>query len=143
MEITVTLENIEPCARYFWERVLKHDRVFAFHGEMGSGKTTFIAALCAAKGVAGHVSSPTFSLINEYTYKEDGMPKRIFHIDLYRLKDEEEAINAGIEDCLFSGDICFVEWPEKIPSLLPENRVDVYLHPVNTHTRLLKIDFHR
>ncbi len=141
MEIVVTLENMQQCAHYFWERV--QGRVFAFHGEMGAGKTTFIAALCAAKGVAGHVSSPTFSLVNEYTYKENDMPKRIFHIDLYRLKDEEEAINAGIEDCLFSGDICFVEWPEKIPSLLPENRVDVYLHPVNTTTRLLKVDFHR
>ena len=141
MEITVTLENIQQCAHKFWERV--QGRVFAFHGEMGAGKTTFIVALCTAKGVTGHVSSPTFSLINEYTYKEEGVSKRIFHIDLYRLKDEEEAIHAGIEDCLYSGDICFVEWPEKIPSLLPENRVDIYLHPADTNTRLLKIDFRR
>lgn len=141
MEITVTLENIQQCAYYFWEQV--QGRVFAFHGEMGAGKTTFIAALCAAKGVTGHVSSPTFSLINEYTYNDEGLPGRMFHIDLYRLKDEEEAILAGVEDCLYSGDICFVEWPEKIPSLLPENSVDIYLHPVNTNTRLLKIDFHR
>ncbi|WP_152269355.1 tRNA (adenosine(37)-N6)-threonylcarbamoyltransferase complex ATPase subunit type 1 TsaE [Agriterribacter humi] len=141
MEIAVTLENIQQCAQYFWEHV--RGRVFAFHGEMGVGKTTFIKALCAAKGVTAHVSSPTFSLINEYSYSEGNLLKHIFHIDLYRLKDEEEAVNAGIEDCLYSGNICFVEWPQKTPSLLPESRVDIYMHAVNNNTRLLKIDFHR
>ncbi|HRP55646.1 tRNA (adenosine(37)-N6)-threonylcarbamoyltransferase complex ATPase subunit type 1 TsaE [Agriterribacter sp.] len=141
MEITVTLENIEQHARYFWEHV--PGRVFAFHGAMGAGKTTFIKALCAARGVTDHVSSPTFSLINEYRYNEGGLLKHIFHIDLYRLKDEEEAISAGIEDCLYSGNVCFVEWPQKAASLLPESRVDIYVHPVNNNTRLLKIDFHR
>ncbi len=110
---------------------------------MGAGKTTFITALCTAKGVTSHISSPTFSLINEYTYTEDGVLGRIFHIDLYRLKDEEEAVNAGIEDCFYSGNICFVEWPEKTPALLPENAVHVYMHPVNNHTRILKIEFSR
>lgn len=143
MDITVTLDNLRQCAQYFWEQVPEEERLFAFYGEMGVGKTSFIAALCAAKGVTGHVSSPTFSLINEYTYKEKDRVKRIFHIDLYRLKNEEEAVNAGIEDCLYSGYICFVEWPEKIPSLLPAHRVDICMHPVNKHTRLLKIDFHR
>jgi len=141
MELTVTLENIEQHARYFWKHV--PGRIFAFHGGMGAGKTTFIKALCAAKGVTDHVSSPTFSLINEYSYSEGGLPKHIFHIDLYRLKDEEEAVNAGIEDCLFSGNVCFVEWPQKVAPLLPESRVDIYVHPVNNNTRLLKIDFHR
>lgn len=143
MEITVTLEDLQQCAQYFWEQLSEEEKLFAFHGEMGMGKTSFIAALCAAKGVTGNVSSPTFSLINEYTYKEKDRVKSIFHIDLYRLKDEEEAVNAGIEDCLYSGNICFVEWPEKIPSLLPANRVDIHMHPVNNHTRLLKIAFHR
>jgi tRNA threonylcarbamoyladenosine biosynthesis protein TsaE len=82
-------------------------------------------------------------LINEYSYSEGSLLKHIFHIDLYRLKDEEEAVNAGIEDCLYSGNICFVEWPQKTPSLLPESRVDIYMHAVNNNTRLLKIDFHR
>lgn len=141
MEIAVTLENIEQHARYFWEHV--SGRVFAFHGGMGAGKTTFIKALCTVKGVTDHVSSPTFSLINEYSYSEEGLLKHIFHIDLYRLKDEEEAINAGIEDCLYSDNICFVEWPQKVPSLLPGSRADIYVHPVNNNTRLLKIDFHR
>lgn len=143
MEITITLDNLQQCAQYFWEQVPEEEMLFAFHGEMGVGKTSFIAALCTARGVTGHVSSPTFSLINEYTYYEKDGQKRIFHIDLYRLKDEAEAVNAGIEDCLYSGNICFVEWPEKIPSLLPANRVDIYMHPVNTRTRLLKIDFRR
>ncbi|HEX5024811.1 MAG TPA: tRNA (adenosine(37)-N6)-threonylcarbamoyltransferase complex ATPase subunit type 1 TsaE [Agriterribacter sp.] len=137
----VKLENIQQCARSFWQEV--RGTVFAFHGEMGAGKTTFITALCAAKGVTSHISSPTFSLINEYTYTEDGVLSRIFHIDLYRLKDEEEAINAGIEDCFYSGNICFVEWPEKTPALLPENTVHIYIYPVNNHTRMLKIDFSR
>lgn len=141
MEITVTLENIQQCAQYFWEHV--PGEIFAFHGDMGVGKTTFIKALCVARGVTEHVSSPTFSLINEYTYSEHGLRKYIFHIDLYRVKDEQEAADAGIEDCLYSGHICFVEWPQKIPSLLPESRVDVFIHPVNSDTRLLKIDFHR
>lgn len=141
MEITVELENIQQCARYFWEHV--QGRIFAFHGEMGVGKTTFIKALCAARGVTTHVSSPTFSLINEYSYYEGKALKHLFHIDLYRLKDEDEAINAGVEDCLYSGNICFVEWPQKAASLLPESRVDIYMQPVNNNTRLLKIDFPR
>ncbi len=141
MEIAVTLENIEQCAQYFWEHV--PGRIFAFHGEMGVGKTTFIKALCAARGVTTHVSSPTFSLINEYSYREGKTLKHLFHIDLYRLKDEDEAINAGVEDCLYSGNICFVEWPQKAASLLAESRVDIYMQPVNNNTRLLKIDFPR
>ena len=141
MEIAVTLENIEQCAQYFWEHV--PGRIFAFHGEMGVGKTTFIKALCAARGVTTHVSSPTFSLINEYRYREGKTLKHLFHIDLYRLKDEDEAINPGVEDCLYSGNICFVEWPQKAASLLPESRVDIYMQPVNNNTRLLKIDFPR
>jgi tRNA threonylcarbamoyladenosine biosynthesis protein TsaE len=141
MEITVELENIQQCAQYFWEHV--QGKIFAFHGEMGVGKTTFIKALCAARGVTTHVSSPTFSLINEYSYHEGKTLKHLFHIDLYRLKDEDEAISAGVEDCLYSGNICFVEWPQKAPSLLPESRVDIYMQPVNNNTRLLKIDFRR
>lgn len=141
MERSFTLDNIQQCATDFWEQAQGH--IFAFHGEMGAGKTTFISALCAAKGITDQVSSPTFSLINEYIYHEGEVAKRIFHIDLYRLKDEEEAFHAGIDDCLYSGEICFVEWPEKIPSLLPEKRTDIFLYPVNNHIRLLKIDFKR
>ncbi|MBW7889800.1 MAG: tRNA (adenosine(37)-N6)-threonylcarbamoyltransferase complex ATPase subunit type 1 TsaE [Chitinophagaceae bacterium] len=139
MEILVQLDQIDECARYFWRKV--EGKVFAFYGKMGSGKTTFIRALCRAKGIEEQVSSPTFSLINEYTYKEEGINRRIFHIDLYRLRDEEEAIQAGVEDCLYSGDTCFVEWPDKIPSVLPQKRIDVHILPHSNYTRLLKIDF--
>ncbi|MGN6439997.1 MAG: tRNA (adenosine(37)-N6)-threonylcarbamoyltransferase complex ATPase subunit type 1 TsaE [Agriterribacter sp.] len=141
MEIEVYLEKIEEAAQMFWQQVT--GEVFAFHGEMGAGKTTFIAALCRAKGTTDHIGSPTFSLINEYTYKEGNVQKSIFHIDLYRLKDEEEAMNAGVEDCLYSGSVCFVEWPEKAPSLLPHDVVHVYVYPVSDQMRRLKIEVGR
>lgn len=98
--------------------------VVAFYGEMGAGKTTFIKALCRGKGVREVTSSPTFSLINEYLFPgPDGKPAHIYHLDLYRITDESEAIQAGIEDCLYSGSPCFVEWPEKVPGLLPRDTV--------------------
>lgn len=141
MEFDVYLEKIDEAAATFWQHV--KGRVFAFHGQMGAGKTTFISALCRAKGTRDHIGSPTFSLINEYVYTEEGKVKSIFHIDLYRLKDEEEALNAGVEDCFYSGNICFVEWPEKTPSILPEDTVHVYVYPVNDHIRRLKIEVGR
>lgn len=109
-------------------------RVFAFHGPMGAGKTTFIHALCAEMQVEDAVSSPTFSLINEY----DSPRGAIYHMDLYRLRDEQEAIGAGIEDALYSGNICFVEWPEKAGHLLPEDTVHIYLEPGLNNTRKLR-----
>jgi tRNA threonylcarbamoyladenosine biosynthesis protein TsaE len=134
MEIRFTLEAIREAAGRFWE-VAGDAKVFAFHGQMGAGKTTFIHALCDAKGVTSTVGSPTFSIINEY-----GWPGgTIFHIDLYRLNDEEEAIRAGVEDCLYSGNICLVEWPERAGQLFPENTVAVYIEVLDPQTRLLRI----
>lgn len=138
MEFELYLEKIDEAAAIFWQRL--QGNVFAFHGQMGAGKTTFISALCRAKGTKDHIGSPTFSLINEYRFVENGVARSIFHIDLYRLKDEEEALNAGVEDCLYSGSICFVEWPEKAPSLLPEDAVHVYMYPVNDQLRRVKIE---
>ncbi len=135
MELNFTLKNIQPAAKEFWQQV-PGKKVFAFHGEMGAGKTTFIHALCDEKQVTDTVGSPTFSIINEYKSSEG----RIFHIDLYRLKDEEEAMQAGVEDCLYSGDICLVEWPERAASLFPDNTVYVYLYVVNEETRNLRIE---
>ena len=137
MELIIQLDQIEVAARLFWQKV--SGKVFAFHGEMGAGKTTFITALCFAKGVRSAMGSPTFSLINEYVFVEDGESHTIFHLDLYRVKDETEAINAGIEDCLYSGNICFVEWPEKIPGLLPEDAVHISIVVIDETCRLLKI----
>lgn len=136
MEITIKLDQIDEVAQQFWQQV--SGTVFAFEGEMGAGKTTFIAALCRAKGISS-ASSPTFSLINEYAYTEHEKETSLFHMDMYRIKDENEALNAGVEDCLYSGKICLVEWPSKITELLPRNTVTVHLTMVNAHTRLLKI----
>jgi len=134
MELTFTLSEIQVAAKNFWEHTLGK-KVFAFHGEMGAGKTTFIHALCKEKEVTDVVGSPTFSIINEY--KSSG--ENIYHIDLYRLKDEEETIQAGVEDCLYSGDICLVEWPERAASLFPDDTVHLYLHAIDEQTRTLRI----
>jgi tRNA threonylcarbamoyladenosine biosynthesis protein TsaE len=138
MEWIFTLENINTVAKEFWQTV-KGKTVFAFHGQMGAGKTTFIHALCDEKTVKDVVGSPTFSIINEYEYDCDGTKRVLFHIDLYRLKDEEEAIRAGVEDCLYSGFICLVEWPEKANGIFPENTLHIFLELVDNKTRRLKI----
>ncbi len=138
MEITYDLSQLPLTAKAFWKIVLNVN-VIAFHGNIGAGKTTFIHALCDAKKVSDVVGSPTFSIINEYSYLENGKEKKIFHIDLYRLKDEQEAVRAGVEDCLYSDHICLVEWPEKITSLLPDNTLHIFIEPVNDQTRKLRI----
>lgn len=139
MEIIYTLNTIRDAAKQFWQATAA-DSVFAFHGEMGAGKTTFIHALCDVKGVKDVVGSPTFSLVNEYLFRENGQNRKIFHIDLYRLRDEEEAIQAGIEDCLDSDHISLVEWPERAPGIFPENTVGVYINIINSVQRKLRIE---
>ncbi|MEO5945325.1 MAG: tRNA (adenosine(37)-N6)-threonylcarbamoyltransferase complex ATPase subunit type 1 TsaE [Chitinophagaceae bacterium] len=138
MELIYSLNEINKAASEFWEKT-KSGKVFAFHGEMGSGKTTFIHALCEIKGVMDVISSPTFPIINEYNYDCEGTIRLLFHMDLYRLKDEEEAIRAGVEDCFFSGFICLVEWPEKALGVFPDNTIHVYLELVDEQTRSIKI----
>ena len=138
MEITYTLDQLQQTAEAFW-KIADNVQLIAFHGSMGSGKTTFIHALCDSKHVKDVVGSPTFSIINEYYFWENGKEKKIFHIDLYRLRDEQEAIQAGVEDCLNSDHICLVEWPEKIPSLLSEDCLHVHIETVNANTRKLII----
>lgn len=121
MEVIFSLQNINEAALKVVEQ-LGNNKVIALHGEMGTGKTTFTNALCKALGVIDVVSSPTFSIINVYETKNDNT---IYHLDLYRLKNEEEAINAGVEDCLYSGNICLVEWPDKLPTILPEETLHI------------------
>jgi len=135
MEIRFTLDAIQEAARQCWQAI-GPAKVVAFHGQMGAGKTTFIHALCDVKGVTSTVGSPTFSIINEYVWA-GGI---IFHIDLYRLNDEEEAIRAGVEDCLYSGHTCLVEWPERAERLFPEDTVSLHIEAIDLHTRLLRID---
>lgn len=134
MQMEFTLKTIHEAARQCWEWG-RNRKVFAFHGQMGAGKTTFIHALCEEIQVSSTVGSPTFSIINEYVYPGG----KLFHIDLYRLKDEEEAIRAGVEDCLYSGHVCLVEWPERAPDLFPENTLHVHLSVINPQTRSLQI----
>ena len=130
---------MDDFATSFWNYV-KDAKVFAFHGAMGAGKTTIIESLCKAKGVKDVMGSPTFSIINEYSYDENGVENIIYHIDLYRLKDEQEIIQAGVEDCIYSGAVCFVEWPEKAPFLFDDKTVQVYLEAINEEEREVKID---
>jgi tRNA threonylcarbamoyladenosine biosynthesis protein TsaE len=138
MEWQFTLETIHNVAL----EVLKSmpdDAVVAFHGAMGSGKTSFIHAICDIKKVRDVVGSPTFSIINEYAYEKEGKEKKIFHIDLYRLKDSNEALLAGVEDCFYSGELCFVEWPEKAPGIFPDTTIHIYIDSMDEQTRKLRI----
>lgn len=135
MEVIFSLENIQEAVKTFLS-VTADYKVFALHGEMGAGKTTFVHAVCEAAGVTDNISSPTFSIINEYVAS---MGKVIYHIDLYRLKNEQEAVQAGVEDCLFSGNNCFVEWPEKAPNIFPVETLHLIMSIVNMNTRKLII----
>ncbi|MBK7884863.1 MAG: tRNA (adenosine(37)-N6)-threonylcarbamoyltransferase complex ATPase subunit type 1 TsaE [Chitinophagaceae bacterium] len=130
-----TLDNIAAAARQFIQKI-GVSRVLAFIGEMGAGKTTFIKAICTEWGVRDAVSSPTFSIINPYQTQKGTI---IYHMDLYRVKDEDEAINAGIEDCLLSGNTCLIEWPDKIPGLLPPGTLFISIEPAGTTTRKITI----
>ena len=110
------------------------DRVFAFYGKMGAGKTTFIQSICRALGSDDNVTSPTFALINEYNTAE---LDSIFHFDFYRIKDIEEAFDLGYEDYIYSGSYCLIEWPEMIEPLLPEKMVEVKIEVQEDDTRLI------
>lgn len=119
MEIVFEEHEIEKTAKHFLE-LAKGYKIFAFSGELGAGKTTFINALCNQLNATEAATSPTYSIIQEYHTKEGLI---IYHMDWYRLKDMEEALDAGVEDCLESGNICMIEWPEKAMELLPEQTI--------------------
>ena len=113
-------------------------RVFAFDGQMGAGKTTFIKSLCEAMGTADVVNSPTFAIVNVYDVEQ---PYRgeVYHFDCYRLKDIREAIDFGAEEYLYSGNYCFIEWPEMIASLLPDDTVHIKITHMENGDRRLEI----
>lgn len=119
MEIYFDFNEIEKTAKKFLDATSGY-KVFAFSGDLGAGKTSFISALCKELNVFETVTSPTYSIIQEYKTSDD---KTVFHIDLYRIKSKQEAMDAGVEDCLLSNDICLVEWPEKAPEIFPDNTV--------------------
>lgn len=137
MDAIFTLQSIQEVTAMFWKRY-NQQKVWAFYAPMGSGKTTFIHTLCAhVLQVKNNIGSPTFSIINEYDSPVVGT---VYHTDWYRLKDEEEAINIGIEDMLASGNLCLIEWAEKAPNLLPENTLHIYLEILDADTRRIFVE---
>jgi tRNA threonylcarbamoyladenosine biosynthesis protein TsaE len=115
------------------------DRIFAFYGKMGAGKTTFIKALCRVMGSTDNITSPTFALVNEY---DTASTAKIYHFDFYRVRNSEEALDIGLDEYLYSEQYCFMEWPEKVESLLPEKLVEVHIEEQSPSSRQIKA-FHR
>jgi tRNA threonylcarbamoyladenosine biosynthesis protein TsaE len=115
MNVTFSLDQLEEVA----QKIITENpnKVILFHGEMGVGKTTLIKQLCKTLGVTDATSSPTFSLVNEY---QTNVNQTVYHFDFYRLNNETEALDMGIDDYLYSGNWCFIEWAEKVPNMIPE-----------------------
>jgi len=123
MEIKIQdLQHINEAARDFIAQMGQHT-VFAFYGKMGAGKTTFVKAVCEQLGVEDVITSPTFAIVNEY--RSETTAEVIYHFDFYRIKKLEEVYDMGYEDYFYSGALCFIEWPELIEELLPDDAVCV------------------
>ena len=132
-----SLDSIRESAKAFLAAM--DDRtVFAFHGQMGAGKTTFIKAICEELGVEDVINSPTFAIINEYRSETTG--ELIYHFDFYRISKLSEAEDIGTEDYFYSGALCFIEWPEKIEDLLPGDVVEVTIKENPDGTRTVEIN---
>ena len=145
MEITIkNLDEMGEKARMFIN-TLGEQRVIAFYGSMGAGKTTFIRALCQELGVIEPVTSPTFAIVNEYEVVDEQSSihqssiKKVFHFDFYRIKRLEEAYDMGFEDYLYSGQLCLIEWPELIEELLPDDAVRVHITVNDDGTRSVRL----
>ena len=131
MEIKIqNIDTIRESAREFIQNIGEH-KVFAFYGKMGAGKTTFVKAICEELGVEDVITSPTFAIVNEY----EAHDQSIFHFDFYRIKRLEEVYDMGYEDYFYSGALCFIEWPELIEDLLPEDAVKVTITENTAGTR--------
>ncbi|WP_345333292.1 tRNA (adenosine(37)-N6)-threonylcarbamoyltransferase complex ATPase subunit type 1 TsaE [Mucilaginibacter defluvii] len=136
MQINVTsLSELPDAAR----QLISHagtSKIFVFYGDMGAGKTTLIKELAAALGVTEAVTSPTFSIVNEYIIPSG----KAYHFDFYRLKKQSEALDMGYEEYFYSGNYCFIEWPEKIPDLLPEHYTRVSITALDDNRRQLVVE---
>ena len=111
------------------------DTVFCLYGDLGAGKTTLVKNICEKLNVEGNISSPTYPIINEYNYSSG----KIYHIDLYRIKSIDEALNIGLEDYLYSGSLCFIEWPDNFESMLPPGHIKIFIRKLDEQTRQLEI----
>lgn len=131
-----SLKDLRKAAQEFINTIGSHT-VFAFNGEMGAGKTTFIKAVCEELGVESNITSPTFALVNEY---EAANGRTIYHFDCYRLKNLREAYDLGAEEYFYSGNLCFIEWPEKIEELLPTDAVSVFINVLDDQSRQVVIN---
>ena len=129
-----SLENIHAAAKEFLAN-MGDGKVFAFYGKMGTGKTTFIKAICEELGVDDVITSPTFAIVNEYT-AGNGDP--IYHFDFYRIKKIDEVYDMGYEDYFYGGNLCFLEWPELIEDLLPEDVTRVHIHTEEDGSRTVE-----
>lgn len=130
------INEIQEAARQFVSQI-GDNKVFAFYGAMGVGKTTFIKAICKELGVQETITSPTFAIVNEY---KSGQSEPIYHFDFYRINKLEEAYDFGYEDYFYSGNLCFIEWPELIESILPNNRVEVRINETDIGSREVLIN---
>ena len=132
------IEHIREAAHEFIENIGDH-RVFAFYGKMGAGKTTFVKAICEELGVEDVITSPTFAIINEYTIDHSPLNngQSIYHFDFYRIKKLEEVYDMGYEDYFYSGALCFIEWPELIEEILPDDAVRVNINEQEDGSRVV------
>ena len=139
MEIVFELKDIEDAAKKFFQ-ISGQNKTFAFSGDLGAGKTTFISALCKEAGVKDIITSPTYSIIQEYATDDNRI---IYHIDLYRIKNEVEAMDSGIEDCINSNEISMVEWPERAPGIFPIETIFTSIEILSDDKRKLIVNFPR
>ena len=137
--MTITIKDISCLADAAQEFIAQmgESRIFAFYGTMGAGKTTFVKALCEAMGVTDTVNSPTFAIVNEYD-TPSGRP--IYHFDFYRIKRLAEVYDMGYEDYFYGRGLCFIEWPEFIEELLPEDTVRVNIEELADGSRIVEIE---
>lgn len=136
MEIILkSIDKIDEAAREFIDG-MGDNTIFAFYGKMGAGKTTFIKAICEALGVQDVINSPTFAIVNEYMA---GNGEPIYHFDFYRIKKEQEVLDIGYEDYIYSDCLCFMEWPELIEDLLPEDAVKVTIEEQEDGSRIIRM----
>ncbi|MDR2512150.1 MAG: tRNA (adenosine(37)-N6)-threonylcarbamoyltransferase complex ATPase subunit type 1 TsaE [Bacteroidales bacterium] len=131
----VKIETLPKIAAKIIEN-FPNERIFAFFGTMGVGKTTFIKSLCDVLGVENTVNSPTFSIINEYT---DKLGKAVYHFDFYRMKNQQEIADLGYEDYFYSGNYCFLEWSELVENLLPDNTLRIKIKAIDEYTKEIEV----